>query len=72
MNPPTITTPYLSATMNTALPVTHTKEEQALKAPTKAMQKAAIPVTAFTGPERTIYSISLRLPYPVPYFGILG
>ena len=58
----TITTLYLSATMNTALPDTHTKEEQAVKAPTRAMRKAAIPVTASTGRERTIYSISLRLP----------
>ena len=38
------------------------KEEQALKAPTRATRKAAIPVTASTGPEKTTHSISLRLP----------
>lgn len=42
--------------------VTHTKEVQAVRAPTKAMRKAVIPVTASTGPEKTTRSISLRLP----------
>ena len=37
-------------------------EEQEVRAPTKAMRKAAIPVTASTGPERTTHSISLRPP----------
>lgn len=59
--PPT-TTPSSSATMNTALPVRLINEEQEVRAPTKAMRKAVIPVTASTGPEKTTRSISLRLP----------
>ena len=38
------------------------EEEQAVRVPTRATRKAAIPVTASTGPERTTRSISLRLP----------
>lgn len=44
------------------IPVMLINEVQALKAPTRATRKAAIPVTASTGPEKTTRSISLRLP----------